>query len=143
MNARPVFELELPEQTPSNNDVKEMHFHTYTKEREKWRKLVLAALHGQIPATPLERVRIEVDRYCAGSLDWDNVYGGLKPMMDCLTSTGKSGLGLIRDDNVKVIPAAPLVRQLKAKQKQGRTVVRIYDASNDDKFKNDKNDNND
>lgn len=146
MNARPVFELTLPLQTPSNNDIKNMHFRDYKRVREMWCEMVRKALAGRLPDAPLERVRIEIDRYCSGTTDWDNALGGIKPLMDCLTLPSKSspsGLGLIRDDNPSVVLEAPRMRQLKASPGKGRTVVRIYDASNDDKFKNDNNDNND
>lgn len=143
MNALPVFELELPEATPSNNTVKNMHHRVYKKEREKWHKLVMDALGGTLPAAPIELCALEVVRYSAGQLDWDNLHGGLKPLQDCLVMPSKrnpDGLGLIRDDGPKAMPESPRLRQLQAKKGQGRTVVRIYDASNDDKFKNDNND---
>ena len=110
------------------------------------RNAVLLALNAELPGAALELVHIEVDRYSAGTTDWDNAYGGLKPLIDCLvvpSSRNPDGLGLFLNDNPKAMPRPPVIRQLKAKQKQGRTIVRIYDASNDDKFKNDKNDNND
>lgn len=143
MNALPVFELTLPQATPSNNTVKNMHFRAYKKLREEFRALVLEALGGELPAEPIELSSLEVVRYSAGSLDWDNAFGGLKPLLDCLvmpSARNPDGIGLIRDDNPKAMPEAPRMRQLQAKKGQGRTVVRIYDASNDDKFKNDNND---
>ena len=143
MNARPVFELELPVPTPSNNEVKNMHYRVYKKLREDFRKLVLEALGGELPAEPIELSSLEVVRYSAGSLDWDNAFGGLKPLLDCLvmpSARNPDGLGLIRDDNPRAMPEAPRMRQLQAKKGQGRTVVRIFVASNDDKFKHDNND---
>lgn len=143
MSALPVFELEMPQQTPSNNELKGMHWARYKKLREQWRAMVLDALGGKLPAAPLEKVYVEVDRYCSGTTDWDNAVGGLKPLLDCLVMQRKSnpdGLGLIRDDKPVVLLAAPRMRQMKASPGKGRTVVRIYDASNDDKFKNDNND---
>lgn len=139
MNARPVFELTLPMATPSNNTVKNMHFRAYKKLREDFRKLVTEALGGELPAEPIELSALEIERHSAGSLDWDNAFGGLKPLLDCLvmpSARNPDGLGLIRDDNPKAMPEAPRMRQLPAKKNAGRTVVRIY-AANDDNFKND------
>ena len=44
-----IYELHLPEPTPSNNAVKGMHFHAYKKLRNSWRASVLAAI-GSRPA---------------------------------------------------------------------------------------------
>lgn len=55
-----------------------------------------------MPAPPVGRSALEIERYCAGSLDWDNPYGGLKPLLDYLVahSAGNpDGRGLIQDDS--------------------------------------------
>lgn len=125
-----VYELQIPQETPSNNAIKGMHFHAYKKLREAFRWQVLRALDGQERHEPLAVARIEVERHCAGGgLDWDNAYGGLKPLMDCLvapSSRNPDGLGLIEDDNPTCVPEAPRVTQHKAPRGQGRTVLRIY-----------------
>jgi hypothetical protein len=62
-------------------------------------------------------------------LDWDNAYGGLKPLLDCLVAQiarNPDGLGLIQDDSPKFMPEAPRVFQLPAKRGSGFAVVRIY-----------------
>lgn len=126
---RLVYELELPHETPSNNTIKGMHFHAYKKLREDWRGYVLAALNQKTPGSPIELAHVEIDRHCVGKLDWDNAYGGTKPLMDCLvsqTTRNPNGLGLIADDNPDCIPNAPILRQVKAKRGEGKTVVRIY-----------------
>jgi hypothetical protein len=102
-----IYELHLPEPTPSNNAIKGMHFHAYKKLRNGMRASVLAALGGNTPASPLLCSALEVERYCAGSLDWDNAYGGLKPLLDCLVAKrarNPDGLGLIQDDSPKFMP---------------------------------------
>ncbi|GJI97018.1 hypothetical protein RugamoR57_37360 [Duganella caerulea] len=125
-----VFTLTLPDATPSNNVIKQLHYRVYKKLREQWRAWVLEQLGGVLPAVPLELSDMEIERHSAGLLDWDNVYGGLKPLLDCLvcaSDRNPDGLGLIRDDNPKNMPSAPAVTQLPAKRGAGRTVVRIYD----------------
>jgi hypothetical protein len=71
-----IYELHLPDPTPSNNAIKGMHFHAYKQLRNGWRASVLAAIGGKVPAAPIARSALEIERYCAGSLDWDNAYGG-------------------------------------------------------------------
>ncbi|MDN2702006.1 hypothetical protein O0881_08370 [Janthinobacterium sp. SUN100] len=124
-----IYELHLPAATPSNNAIKGMHFHAYKKLRNSWRASVLAAIGGQLPAAPIARSALEIERYCAGSLDWDNAYGGLKPLLDCLvapSARNPDGLGLIENDSPKFMPEAPRVFQLPAKRGAGCTVVRIF-----------------
>lgn len=68
-----IYELHLPDPTPSNNAIKGIHFHAYKKLRNGWRASVLAAIGDKVPAAPITRSALEIERYCAGSLDWDNV----------------------------------------------------------------------
>jgi len=128
-----VFELSLPWQTPSNNQIKGMHYHQYRKLREQWREGVWAALNGKLPKKPLHSAFIEIDRYCQGKgLDWDNAYGGLKILLDCIVAPSKrnpDGLGLILDDSPVYLPEPPFVRQLPAPRGQGYTDCRIYRLS--------------
>ncbi len=81
----------------------------------------------------MARCFFSLERHSAGGgLDWDNSYGGLKPLLDCLVSPSAcnpDGLGLIVDDNLGNMPLPPFVKQLPAKPGQDRTIVRIYDAS--------------
>jgi len=130
-----VVTLHLQETTPSNNTVKGMHFRKYKTTREEWRARVEAALTAagyELPAVPLARSHLEIERYSAGGgLDWDNAYGGLKPLLDCLVSASArnpDGLGVIADDNPTAMPRAPTLTQHPAKRGDGRTVVRVYAA---------------
>jgi hypothetical protein len=125
------FELSLPVETPSNNIIKGMHFHAYKHLRRQWRLMVLQALGDSLPDQPLRKSFLVVTRECAGSgLDWDNAYGGLKPLVDCLVSRSvrnPDGLGLIEDDNPKSMPYPPFVRQRPAKPGHGKTTLQIYE----------------
>lgn len=127
------YTLQLQMETPSNNVIKGMHFHAYKNLRRDWRLMVLAALGGQRPEAPVQRAFLVVTRECAGGgLDWDNAYGGLKPLLDCLvTPSAKNpdGLGLITDDNPRNMPYPPFVRQQSAKPGQGRTTLQIFELA--------------
>lgn len=127
------FVLELPAATPSNNAIKDMHFRVYKELRQGWQLRVWAALNGRRPAKPLEKVFLAIERSCAsGGLDWDNAYGGLKPMLDCLvmpSARNPSGLGLILDDSPKAMPYPPFLQQHTCRLGADKTVVRIYDLA--------------
>lgn len=124
-----LYKLEIPEETPSNNVIKGMHFQAYRTLRRLWRFRVISALEGKRPKTPIERSAIVIVRHCAGYLDWDNALGGLKPLLDCLvipSARNPDGLGLIKDDNPVHMPFPPYMQQVKAKRGQGRTEVLVY-----------------
>lgn len=94
---------------------------------------MLTAIEGELYAAPLLCSAMEVAQYCAGRLDWDNAYGGLKPLKDCLvarSARNHDGLGLIQDDSPKFIPAAPHMTQVADKRGAGCIVVRIYSSTN-------------
>lgn len=125
-----AYAFTLSEPTPSNNLIKNMHFHEYRRLRLNWRLLVLAALGRTARLPPLERAFVVVTRNCAGAgLDWDNAYGGLKPLLDCLvapSAKNPSGLGLIKDDSPKHMPFPPFIKQLPAPRGHGSTRVEIF-----------------
>jgi hypothetical protein len=124
------YELALDVETPSNNVIKGMHFHAYRKLRQQWQLMVLAGLKGRKPLQPIQQAFLVVERECAGSLDWDNAYGGLKPLLDCLvvaSARNPDGLGLIADDSPKHMPIPPFVRQKLGKRGQGKTRVLVYE----------------
>lgn len=130
--ARLAFSMRLDEATPSNNVIKDLHFQGYKKLRQAYAAKVLAALGDRSPAEPLQVAGVFIARYSAGSLDWDNAYGGLKPLLDCLvapSARNPSGLGVLLDDNPANMPEPPYVRQLKAKRGQGFTEVFVFDVA--------------
>lgn len=122
--------LDIPEATPSNNVNKGMHYRVYKNLRQHWADLVAEAIPRDFtPASgPLLRSLIYIERHSAGAgLDWDNAYGGLKPLLDCLVSKSErnpSGLGIIVDDSPKHMHEPPYIVQLSAKKGHGRTVTR-------------------
>lgn len=127
------FCLELPRETPSNNVIRGMHFRTYRELRKQWQMLVFVALNGRRPPKPLDSVFLHIERNSHGEgLDWDNAYGGLKPLLDCLvipTRSNPDGLGVITDDGPQHMPYPPYFTQRQAPPKQGTTVLRIYDLT--------------
>ncbi|MDO8417777.1 MAG: hypothetical protein Q7S87_16375 [Agitococcus sp.] len=103
------------------------------KLRREWCARTLVALGKQRRTRPLETAFLVVHRASAGGgLDWDNAYGGLKPLLDCLvmpSTKNPSGLGVIRDDNPRNMPYPPFVWQGPAKRGAGSTKVEIYELA--------------
>jgi len=124
-----VYSFTVPLQTPSNNEIKEMHWLEYKRVRAKFRNHVWAGLGGRRPSQPLSRSFIHVRRHCSGQLDWDNAYGGLKPLLDTLVASSPrnpDGLGLVTDDNPRTMPFPPFVEQIPAPAGKGKTEVFVY-----------------
>lgn len=122
--------LVFSESSPSNNVIKGMHPQVYKQLRNKWRGYVKA----QVPEgtlTPIEQSFLIIERFSAGSgLDWDNAYGGLKPILDCLVRPSvrnPDGVGLIVDDNASNMPFPPYVLQHSAKKGEGKLIIRVYE----------------
>ncbi|MHB1666160.1 hypothetical protein [Thiomonas sp.] len=119
--------------TPSNNSLRRLHFWAYRRIRQAYRDEL--ASQGQRLAQPLERAFITFRRYSAGNLDWDNAYGGIKPLLDCLLMPSKNnpdGLGFVRDDSPASLPRAPRLEQLPAKRSHGYVEVEITSALEDE-----------
>ena len=128
-----VHSFEIPEPSPSNNTIKELHYHAYRQLRLMWKVKVLSkGFPGGRPSTPIQRAALVVARRCAGMLDWDNAYGGLKPVLDCLvlkTKRNPDGLGVVVDDSPRHMPYPPFVQQLPAKRGDGSTHILVFDLA--------------
>jgi hypothetical protein len=125
---RLAFVLHLDEASPSNNTIKAMHFRAYKKLREDFSAKVKAAL-DDAEAPHLEHSALFIVRRSAGTLDWDNALGGMKPILDCLvqpSARNPSGLHIVQDDNPKNMPYPPFMRQLPAKRGEGSTEIYVF-----------------
>lgn len=115
--------------TPSLNEIKGMHYFAYRKLRKAWRELVEQAVPASALGARLPRSWLALERYSSGSLDWDNAYGGLKPLLDCLvmpTLRNPDGLGLLENDGVANIPHPPLLLQQQARRKDQKTIIHFF-----------------
>ncbi len=125
------YSWEIGFMTPSNNEIRGMHYKAYMALRQLWQTRVFSrALNGRLPEHPIQQSALVVVRRSSESLDWDNVFGGLKPVQDCLvkkTTKNPSGLGLIVDDNVKHMPFQPYVTQVSAAPGKGSTHFAIFE----------------
>jgi len=121
--------IEIPEATPTLNLIKKMHWQPYARLRKHWCILVLEALHGERPKNPIQKCEIYIERHGSRSLDWDNLYGGFKPLLDCLvvaTSANPSGLGIIQDDNTNIVTSL-IAKPVKCKRKEEKTIIEIQE----------------
>lgn len=120
----------LPEPSILLNVWQRKHWAERKKYHERLCLLIRSALAAESfkSSVPFQMCRIEVDRFSAGTADWDGVMGGLKPLFDCLvkrTDKNPLGLGVIEDDNPSVITTCPIIRQHKSTRKAASTVVTI------------------
>lgn len=125
---RLAFVLDLDEASPSNNTIKGMHHFAYRKVREQFAVKVRGALAGR-EAPQLQQSALYIVRRSAGTLDWDNAIGGLKPILDCLvrpSDRNPSGQHVVEDDNPKHMPHPPYMQQLSAKKGAGSTTVYVF-----------------
>ena len=130
----PRYSLQVMEASPSNNVIKGMHFMAYRKLRSSWKLQLRAALgRAQLGQPPIDQALLLIERHSASAgLDWDNAYGGLKPVLDCLvlpSAKNPDGLGLVVDDSPRHMPFPPMVVQLSCARKAGRTRIQIYEYS--------------
>lgn len=85
-----MIELTIPEPTPSLNPMLRQFWVKRTKEQKRWRWLVRAArLEAKYhPTAPIEKARVTVTRHGRRILDTDNLYGGVKGLVDLLVKEG-------------------------------------------------------
>ena len=107
----------LPEPTPSNNQLLRMHWAVVKKNRLRYQKIIEAQIE---PMPPFERCGALVTRFGAKLLDYDNLYGGVKTLLDAITDAG-----IWLDDNPNVLIDFK-VEQFKAKKAEQRTEVKIW-----------------
>lgn len=126
------YSFHLNRESPSNNDIRGLQPKAYKGVRQWWcNKLLARGLLGKVPEVPLQRAALVVVRRCSGMLDWDNAYGGLKPIVDCLVvrsaRRSPNGLGLVVDDSPRYMPYPPFVLQRSAPPGDGSTHIAIFE----------------
>lgn len=105
-------------------------------EELSWRVLTVA--RDQRPLHPLPFSTIYIERHSPNLPDWDGLYGGMKPLLDVLTSIGRKntkgsrnqpfGLGFIADDNPRSLLDLTCRPRL-CKRGASHTRVRILEAT--------------
>ena len=114
--------IEIPELTLSTNEIMREFAHPQKKkrERERWHWVVRQAMKWhQLPKEPIDLCNITIYRCNNRLLDWDNMGGGLKFLLDALKSNN-----IIKDDNPKVVRSLQM-HQPKVPGKAKRVIVEI------------------
>lgn len=123
-----IVEFTIPIATPTLNEWQRMHWQKRRRTNIEMAWQIRAAL-GKWTGDPIKDCSIYIERHGSRLVDWDGVYGGLKPLLDALvknTKTNPHGLGIIEDDSPNVVKKIVAV-QKKSTRKGCRTLVRIIE----------------
>ena len=133
-----VITFTLRDPFPLLNTTLRMHFRKRKQSQRRMMHEIAEVTAGLRPAEPFEHAFVRIERYSVGRPDLDGLYGGAKPLIDCLTTPvhlkprtvfGKHsvrnplGLGFVVDDGPKHIRLE--VVPMTAKRADQRTVVMI------------------
>ena len=110
--------FELPFATPSNNAVMRMHHRDRTRQHTEYTWQVKAL--GQLPR--FEKCHVTVIRYGNRLIDFDNMGGGLKFLMDAMVKNN-----ILADDSPKCVLSLKLWQE-KCKRADEKTVVMVEQA---------------
>jgi hypothetical protein len=124
-----VIRLVIPEPTPSLNEIyrgRVPAWKTMKSLHGRWSKLLQVAIavaraEGADVSPPAGRRRVTIERHSCGALDVDNLYGGLKVLLDELRAHD-----LIRNDDAKNIDLS--ARNVKSRRSDACTVVLLEDV---------------
>lgn len=102
--------------TPSLNQLTRMHWH----RRVRMQAQMVCEIQGELGALSVERrqgpVNATVTRYSPGELDYDNLVGGCKPLIDALVA-----VGLAWDDSPEWLVVE--YKQAKCRRIEARTEI--------------------
>ena len=125
--------LALPVVTPLLNTALRQNMHQRKRAALAlaWHVKVALMKTPGVPAAPLRRVNLRIERHSIGTPDFDGMVGGLKPLIDCLMPMDPKRrpwrLGVIADDGPAfVVPDYHAVRAAhRADQKTVITITEI------------------
>lgn len=98
--------VEFPMRLPTTNVYARMHWAKRSRLGRQVATEIWAALGGKLPARPLKRCTIRVERVSTKEPDPDGLVGSLKCLLDALQPPSKRhpyGLGIIADDTRECI----------------------------------------
>ena len=114
---------------PSLNTYTRLHYHAKTRLRNLWRELLSYALDAKrqqdkqlLMAWAEEKIPVNIDILVARRrlLDNDNLWGGVKPVLDAL-KVSPQGLGWIADDSAAMCKLK--VMQVKSQQQSTEIAI--------------------
>jgi len=120
-----TYTIRLPFATPSQNQWDRYHW----GRRAKWMKIAsewlmvrLGELGVSREANSNRKMRVVIRRYSSGQLDYANLVGGCKGLVDCLRYAG-----ILVDDNPMWLE--DIYEQAPAPRGEGRTEIEVSDAA--------------
>ena len=110
-----LYDIEIKEAFKSLNSVLRYSWHKRYNAGRRWRRMIgdeLLCCGYRVPLEPYEFAHVIITRYSSRLLDYDNLVGGAKLIVDALKCpvvkygkgeslkvVNKSGLGFIKDDD--------------------------------------------
>ena len=117
-----TWQIEISRPTPSGNAIRHKHWRATYNEQKWWaRQLSLLVIAHKIPAATGKR-NVTIGRIGKRNLDIDNLYAGLKPVLDAMRQAG-----LIRDDDEAHLGLTAFQRRTESRQ-PAFTIITLADA---------------
>ena len=130
-----VWGVRLSQPTPSSGALERLTASQRAALRRQWRDLLLA----QAPPPPekaFAKVGLVIVRKASRLVNWDNAFGGLKPLMDCLVIRKlqhPDGLGYLFDDHPgSGMPHPPALAQQLVSKADESTLLFLFDLERGD-----------
>jgi len=118
---KPRYEFIFPEATPSNNQVMRWHLWNRKKENDRVHWIMRQIIGPISKRETLELCELHITRHGARQLDYDNLAGGFKFLIDSLVNNR-----VILDDRPACI-VEKRFEQVKCKRAEQQTIIQIYD----------------
>lgn len=115
---------ETDQMPPSLNNLRNCHFQTYKTIRQGW-----GNFFGPAEGPALGKAWLALETWRLQWVDWDNFFGGLKPLLDCLSRPGArnpDGQGWIGDDHPRILAQPKLSQRLVQHRSEIRTKFHLY-----------------
>lgn len=124
----------LPAPYPLLNRSLRTHWSIRKRQQAAIRAAILEQIGGPVglPSEPFQKARVVIERHSVGTPDYDNLVGGGKQLIDCLTTPvmgkggrqrNKRGLGIVVDDSPSHLIAE--YQAVKCRLCEQKTVVKI------------------
>lgn len=116
--------IQIPVAIKSRNEIDKMHFQQKLRLRKEYQLLIRnrMTIRRIRAAKPGEKFKLYITTYRKRKLDWDNLVGGAKQLIDALSNEG-----FIWDDAIEYI-GGTAIEQLKAKDEEFTIICRTTKA---------------
>lgn len=115
--------LELPLLPKSLNKKLASNYWARNKENKAWDSLIHVSAGHLRPRSPLKKARVKLVRHFYRSLDFDNLIGSMKPVVDSLVSCG-----ILSDDKWDVVGCWEVDQVFRAKDKGPMLLIEVTEV---------------